>query len=385
MKYKIVRLFIATAFCVMAAAVPVSAAQTGDVVSEVSAEIVTGENAVTKAVDSSEGDPASNETTYKVTFYVLGEEEAYKEISVEKGKPIESAELPEDPSREGYTFAGWYTKEEDGTFEEFDLEDAVITGDTKLYAQWTENAVTGIALPESCTLSTQNTKLTCTITPEDALNKEVEWTSSNELIATVDSDGMVTAVSNGDVVITAASKDGGKTASCKVKVTAYNNYNGVLKSADKNWYYYKNGVIQTNHTGIDKNENGWWRVVNGKVDFNCNSIEKNENGWWYLSGGKVDFSYNGFGSNGNGDWYVEGGQVKFNKNSVIKDTNGVLGSRGTWYYVVGSKVTYTDTIAKNENGWWRIENGKVNFNCNSVEKNENGWWYPPWRKSRFRL
>ena len=172
MKYKIVRLFIATVFCVMATAVPVSAAQTGDVVPEVSAEIIAGENTETlaaestgtttgedaesDAADGSEGGSASDETettgTYKVTFYALDDEDAYEEITVQEGKSIELSELPENPSRTDYTFAGWYTKEEDGSFEEFDLEEAIITGDTALYAQWTVNAVTGIALPESLTL-----------------------------------------------------------------------------------------------------------------------------------------------------------------------------------------------------------------------------------------
>ena len=146
------------------------------------------------------------------------------------------------------------------------------------------------------------------------------------------------------------------------------------KAADGNWYYYKDNKIATDVT----------------------TVAKNVNGWYYVRNGKVDFTYNGFASNEHGDWYVVDGTVRFNVNDVIKDTTGALG-KGNWYYVVDSKVTYTNTVAKNANGWWKITNGKVDFNytgvaknqngwwrivdgkvdfnCNSVEKNENGWWY----------
>ena len=61
--------------------------------------------------------------------------------------------------------------------------------------------------------------LTATIKPENASNKKVIWSSSNEEIATV-KDGVVTAIKEGEAIITAKSEDGGKTASCSVKVNA---------------------------------------------------------------------------------------------------------------------------------------------------------------------
>ena len=62
--------------------------------------------------------------------------------------------------------------------------------------------------------------LTTTISPSDANNKKLIWTSSDEKIATVDSNGKVTGISKGSATITATATDGsGTSKSIKVNVT----------------------------------------------------------------------------------------------------------------------------------------------------------------------
>ena len=62
-------------------------------------------------------------------------------------------------------------------------------------------------------------KLTATVLPEDATDKSVTWTTSDAAIATVNEDGLVTAVAPGTVTITVSAKDGSdKTATCEVTV-----------------------------------------------------------------------------------------------------------------------------------------------------------------------
>ena len=82
--------------------------------------------------------------------------------------------------------------------------------------------VTGVSLDESSiTLDVGgNQTLTATVTPEDATNKKVCWSSDNEAVATVSEDGVVTAVAGGTAVITVTTLDGLFTASCTVTVNA---------------------------------------------------------------------------------------------------------------------------------------------------------------------
>ena len=61
------------------------------------------------------------------------------------------------------------------------------------------------------------TKLTATVTPDNATDKTVTWTSNNDKVATVAADGTVTAVGEGTATITATAANG-KKDTCKVTV-----------------------------------------------------------------------------------------------------------------------------------------------------------------------
>ncbi len=83
----------------------------------------------------------------------------------------------------------------------------------------------GIVELESISLKTTNLTMKqgekaviyATYNPSNVTDKVLYWSSSNTKVATV-SEGVVTAVGNGTATITAKSRDGGKTATCKVTV-----------------------------------------------------------------------------------------------------------------------------------------------------------------------
>lgn len=107
---------------------------------------------------------------------------------------------------------------------------AVITATTcdgtglsaKCHIEVTPRLATSISLDYDTlkmTIGTTET-LTATLLPEEAEERRIAWSSSNEEVATVDSGGTVAALSAGETVITAATCDGtGLSDSCLVTVS----------------------------------------------------------------------------------------------------------------------------------------------------------------------
>ena len=96
-----------------------------------------------------------------------------------------------------------------------------VTGALTYYIK-SSSLVSSLTMSETSLAMNSGTtaQLSVTITPTDAFNSSVTWTSNDESVATVDQNGLVTAVAGGSCTITATSTDGsGKTAQCAVTVT----------------------------------------------------------------------------------------------------------------------------------------------------------------------
>ncbi|MGN0443910.1 MAG: Ig domain-containing protein [Acutalibacteraceae bacterium] len=77
----------------------------------------------------------------------------------------------------------------------------------------------GISLPSSLTIAAGKTKTVSPIyTPEYASNKDVKWTTSDSSVASISTNGVLTAAGPGTAIISVKSKDGGYEATCKVHV-----------------------------------------------------------------------------------------------------------------------------------------------------------------------
>jgi hypothetical protein len=86
--------------------------------------------------------------------------------------------------------------------------------------------------PRSTTLNINATQqLSATILPLNANNKNISWSSSDSLVATVSSSGFVTGVKVGEATIIVKSQDGNKTVSCLVRVS--NSYDLII--TDLTW------------------------------------------------------------------------------------------------------------------------------------------------------
>ena len=100
--------------------------------------------------------------------------------------------------------------------------DGAKTAECKVTVTAKTVSVTGVTLDDSSkevTLEVGGTAtLKATVAPADASDKAITWSSSDESVATVSSEGVVTAKGAGTAVITVTTKDGSKTATSKVTV-----------------------------------------------------------------------------------------------------------------------------------------------------------------------
>lgn len=133
-----------------------------------------------------------NEKSYTVLFDVNYDDKTPDEVTVADGETVAA---PKDPTRTGYTFAGWYTAETGG--KKFDFEKA-ITKDTTVYAHWTKVSSGGGGGGSSSSKKTIEKLLSTVDFPVETdlnnLTNDEDWRAGSGLycfVLDVDNDGTV--------------------------------------------------------------------------------------------------------------------------------------------------------------------------------------------------
>ena len=85
----------------------------------------------------------------------------------------------------------------------------------------------------------ETVQLEATVLPEDTTDKTLTWSSSNENVATVSEEGVVTAIAEGNAVITVSC--GGVSAECEVTVTEEAGIESLLANPDSKISVYSTG------------------------------------------------------------------------------------------------------------------------------------------------
>lgn len=116
--------------------------------------------------------------------------------------------------------------------------------------------------------------LVATITPSNAINKNVTWSSNNTNVATVE-DGVITAVSKGTATITVTTLDGNKTSTANVTVIEPSitisaiNYSNSINSESKLYKDYTGTITNTiNSQDLDNGTELTIKIT----DYNTNDI-----------------------------------------------------------------------------------------------------------------
>ena len=143
-----------------------------------------------------------------------------------------------------------------------------------------ETKCTGVSLnySDSALLVGTTLQLTATVSPSNASNKTLEWSSSNTGVATVNASGLVTAVGVGTATITAKAQDGSNvSASCQITAAEKPSYTSI--ATDKTVYKLSDTVtitanasnVASSGVGIDEKSTGK-RVVTEKFSGTTYSI-----------------------------------------------------------------------------------------------------------------
>ena len=242
-------------------------------------------------------------------------------------------------------------------------------------------------------LPKETVKLNATVEPDSAADTSVTWTSSNTDIATVDQDGNVKALKQGEVTIRAAANDGsGKYAEQKIKV-----YDATPKTATVQvWVTNQNqgkdytinipadgtevntsdviqkvdGYVSTNiiRVGSWNSQDSWPEIQKAnpvqKFRYNGKQIQYTEDGseWKNIEKKKIVAFYaiKAEATSGNtdvgvalGDWPYGEGQATDNKKQTIQIQIFADGS---------DKAIYDSGLLRYDNGS-NGEYGKIEFNC----------------------
>lgn len=217
--------------------------------------------------------------------------------------------------------------------------------------------VTGIVLNKtevSLTRSGATETVKAVVYPTNATNQKVRWHSNKTSIATVNSDGTITAVRTGTATITATTDDGKFVASCtvNVKVPSSNSSSNSDKgnsSSKPSGSKPSSDIPSDNNTIVTTNKNVW---------------ESNANNWKYrdVSGQYVKDAW----AQINGKWYHFGTDNYMQK-------GWLLDKNGKWYYL--------DPINGDmKAGWQKVNNKWYYLNPQSGEmmtkwQKVNNLWY----------
>ncbi len=197
--------------------------------------------------------------------------------------------------------------------------------------------------------------ITATVTPDDATNKTIKWSSSDTRVVTVDNFGKVTAIGTGSATLTCSATDeSGVKATCQVTVTTDVKTGWVLEN--KSWYYYNTDGTYAK---------GWKQIANKWYYFNSSGIM--QTGWELIGGKWYYLDSSGIMKTGwqkiSGKWYY------LASNGVMLTNWQKIGSN--WYYLKdGIMVT----------GWQKIGTKWYYFNASGVmqigwEKIGTKWYY----------
>ena len=218
-------------------------------------------------------------------------------------------------------------------------------------------------------------KLSVTLTPSDADDEKLTWSSSNDKVVKVNNDGIVTTVSCGEAIITVKSESG-LTDSCKVAVSHdWKLDSKVDATVDKEGKKVFKCTLcnETKEEVIPKLNGKWVTDSNGKwYQYSDGTYEKS--GFKEMNGKTYYFQINGCVKTGwlllNNSWYMfnaDGSMITGWHGDYYFDENGKMKANA---FVEGYYLGADGKYVKNQ---WIKDGGKDYFMDANGKVKKNDW------------
>lgn len=146
-------------------------------------------------------------------------------------------------------------------------------------------------------------------------------------------------------------------------------YNGLHKEIDGASYYYSNGKLAGDYTGLVLDQNVWYYVRNGKLDESYSGLVSHRGDWYYVENGRLNWDYTGLVLY-NGRWYcVQNGYLDWNYSGLVE-------YYGTTYYVYKGELNWGYYGLVYDNGIWQfVRSGKLDQSYIGLVKHTGEWYY----------
>lgn len=146
-------------------------------------------------------------------------------------------------------------------------------------------------------------------------------------------------------------------------------YNGFHKETDGASYYYSNGKLAGDYTGLVFDEGIWYYIKEGKLDVTYAGLVSHNGDWYYVEKGQVNWTYTGLVFYG-GRWYhVQNGYLNWKYSGLVE-------YYGTVYYVYKGELnwSYYGLVYDNES-WQFVRGGRLDKSYTGLVKHAGGWYY----------
>jgi uncharacterized repeat protein (TIGR02543 family) len=260
-------------------------------------------------------------TSYTVTFDADGGNPASQTKTVNIGVSVGAADMPDEPTRNGHIFGGWYTGT-NGAGTQFSA-DTTVTGDIRVYAKWT-SAVPGSTLQVALAWLDANAEeggeYTITVSADEAIAPKTLSYSGKRVSITLDGGTAERTVSLG-------SSGSLFTVGSGVRLTLGNNV--TLRGRNNN----SGSLVGVQNNGTLVMQTG--SKISGNTDSSADGggVFVNNGGTFIMEGGS--FVGNTASDSGGGGVYVGMGGTFTMKSGSIENNTSSRGGGGVYIYSDG--------------------------------------------------